>query len=125
MMNNFLLRLALAGSLVAGAFALTAPSEPRLGRPDPQQAGLAKNGSAQQETEQQGDMQTQDAQRFHGTITMEKGKLILRDRAAKVSYQLDDQERAKQFAGKAVKVTGKLDLNTNLIHVENIEPLES
>jgi hypothetical protein len=121
MMNNFLLRLALAGSFVAGVFALTAPSDPRWGRRDPQQPR-----SAQQETEQQqGDIQTQDAQRFHGTITMEKGKLILRDTAAKVSYQLDDQERAKQFEGKAVKVTGKLDLNTNLIHVENIELLES
>lgn len=120
MMKNFLLRFALAVSFVVAMFALTAPSDPRLGKLDPQQAG-----SAQQETQQQGEMQTQDAQRFHGTITMEKGKLVLRDTAAKVSYQLDDQERAKQYQGKAVKVTGKLDLNTNLIHVESIELLES
>jgi hypothetical protein len=38
-----------------------------------------------------------------------------------MSYQLDDQEKAKQFEGKQVKVVGKLDLDTNLIHVENIE----
>ena len=51
----------------------------------------------------------------------EKGKLVLKDTAANVSYQLDDQEKAKQFVGKQVRVTGKLDLNTNLIHVDNIE----
>ena len=66
-------------------------------------------------------MQTQDAKPFNGTIVKEKGKLVLKDTAAKVSYQLDDQEKAKEFEGKQVKVTGKLDLNTNLIHVENIE----
>jgi hypothetical protein len=51
----------------------------------------------------------------------EKGKLVLKDTAANVSYQLDDQDRARQFEGKQVKVTGKLDMNTNLIHVESIE----
>jgi hypothetical protein len=72
--------------------------------------------------QQQNDMQTQDAKPFNGTIVKEKGKFVLKDKAANVSYQLDDQEKAKQFEGKQVKVTGKLDMNTNLIHVENIEP---
>ena len=67
------------------------------------------------------DMQTQDAKAFSGTIVKEKGKLVLKDTVAKVIYQLDDQDSAKQFEGKQVKVTGKLDLDTNLIHVENIE----
>jgi hypothetical protein len=39
------------------------------------------------------------------------------------SYKLDDQEKAKQFNGQKVRVTGEVDLNTNQIHVQKIEPL--
>ncbi len=77
--------------------------------------------ATQPPTAQQNDMQTQEAKAFNGTIMKEKGKLVLRDNIAKISYQLDDQEKAKQFEGKQVKITGKLDLNSNLIHVDNIE----
>jgi hypothetical protein len=35
---------------------------------------------------------------------------------------LDDQEKAKQFEGKNVKVTGVLELAKGLIHVSEIEP---
>lgn len=68
----------------------------------------------------QNGMQTQDAKAFSGIIVKEKGTLVLRDSITKVSYHLDDQERAKQFQGKQVKVVGKLDLDTNLIHIESI-----
>jgi len=39
-----------------------------------------------------------------------------------MTYQLDDQEKAKQFAGQNVKVSGTLDTNTNMIHVSDINP---
>ena len=39
------------------------------------------------------------------------------------SYKLDDQEKAKQYNGQKVRVTGEVDLNTNQIHVQKIEPL--
>jgi lipopolysaccharide export system protein LptA len=71
--------------------------------------------------QQQNDMQNQEAKPFSGTIVKEKGKFVLKDTTTKMSYQLDDQDKAKQFEGKQVKVTGKLDLDSNLIHVENIE----
>jgi hypothetical protein len=71
--------------------------------------------------QQQDEQQTQEAKAFNGTIVKEKGKLVLKDAVANVSYQLDNQEKAKQFEGKQVKVTGKLDMEANLIHVENIE----
>jgi hypothetical protein len=117
-MKNFLLRLAVAFSVMAGMVALTAPSNAQQGKPTPQPPVVS-----QQQAQQQGqnDMQTQDAKPFNGTIVKEKGKLILKDTAANVSYQLDDQDRAKQFEGKQVRVVGKLDMNTNLIHVESIE----
>jgi hypothetical protein len=45
---------------------------------------------------------------------------VLRD-ASGAMYKLDDGERAKPFEGNAVKVTGRLDEEAKLIHVENIE----
>jgi len=109
-MKSFLLRLAVAFAVMAGVSVLQATAQ--------QPANDSQQPTAAQ---QQNDMPAQDAKPFSGTIVKEKGKLILKDTAANVSYQLDDQEKAKQFEGKQVKVTGKLDMNTNVIHVESIE----
>ncbi|HLY59470.1 MAG TPA: DUF5818 domain-containing protein [Terriglobia bacterium] len=57
---------------------------------------------------------------FKGTIQKSGEKLVLK--AAKASYELDDQEKAQSFEGKEVKVTGTLDAATHTIHVTNIEP---
>jgi Protein of unknown function (DUF5818) len=38
-----------------------------------------------------------------------------------VSYELDDQERASQFEGKQVQVTGTLDKSSNMIQVRDIK----
>jgi hypothetical protein len=115
-MKSFLLRLALAFSVMAAGLALTLSSNAQEDK-----SGQQQPPAAQQQAPQQNDVQTQEAKPFSGTIMKEKGKLVLKDTAANISYQLDDQEKAKQFVGKQVKVTGKLDMNTNLIHVETIE----
>jgi uncharacterized protein DUF5818 len=57
---------------------------------------------------------------FNGKIEKAGEKLVLK--AAKSSYELDDQEKAQSFEGKDVKVTGTLDAATHTIHVTNIEP---
>jgi uncharacterized protein DUF5818 len=49
------------------------------------------------------------------------GKFVLQDTAKKITYQLDDQEKPKEFAGQKVKVTGTYDNATKTIHVEKIE----
>ncbi len=49
------------------------------------------------------------------------GKFVLYDAAKKTTYQLDDQEKPRDFAGQKVKVTGTLDKATKTIHIENIE----
>lgn len=36
-------------------------------------------------------------------------------------FRLDDQERAKQFAGMKVKISGSLDAKTKMIHVASID----
>jgi hypothetical protein len=69
----------------------------------------------------QPDDQTKDAQTFLGRITQKEGKFILEDTNNKTTFLLDDQEKAKPFDGKAVKVTGKLDSATNIIHVLDIQ----
>ncbi len=69
------------------------------------------------------DAQTQDAKSFSGRITKENGKIVLKDPVTKTSYQIDDVSKAKPFMGKQVKVTGKLDISSNTIHVDSIEPM--
>ena len=36
---------------------------------------------------------------------------------------LDDQEKAKEFEGKNVTVTGYLEVAKNLIHINEIQPV--
>jgi hypothetical protein len=36
-------------------------------------------------------------------------------------FRLDDQDKAKQFAGVKVKITGTMDPKTKLVHVESME----
>jgi hypothetical protein len=47
---------------------------------------------------------------------------LLTDETAGKGVLLDDQEKAKTFEGKNVKVTGVLEVAKNLIHVTDIEP---
>jgi hypothetical protein len=65
--------------------------------------------------------QQQPTQEFQGTIEKAGAKYILDDKASGATYQLDNQDKAKQFADKDVKVTGTLDPSTNTIEVSEIE----
>lgn len=58
---------------------------------------------------------------FTGTILRNGEQFVLRDTAGQI-YKLDDPQHAQPYEGKAVKVTGKLDAEAKLIHVERIEP---
>jgi hypothetical protein len=71
------------------------------------------------------DSQSQSAQSFEGKITKAGDKLVLQDSSSNAAYQLDDQDKAKQFKGQNVKVTATMDPNTNTLHVVDIAPLES
>jgi hypothetical protein len=48
-------------------------------------------------------------------------KLVLYDRPAKTIYQLDNQEKAKQFAGENARVTGAFEDSTKTIYIDRIE----
>jgi hypothetical protein len=49
------------------------------------------------------------------------GKFVLYNAETKTIYQLDDQEKPKDFAGRKVKVTGTYNSKTETIRVERIE----
>lgn len=58
---------------------------------------------------------------FTGTISKGSNGYFLKD-AHGTSYRLDDAARAAPYKNKAVEITGRLELDTNLIHVGSIQP---
>lgn len=64
----------------------------------------------------------QPARTFSGRIVKENGELVLQDPVTKVSHKLSDASKAKKYLDQPVKITGKLDKNTNTIHIESIGP---
>lgn len=75
------------------------------------------------------DMQQPDNQKpapetktFTGTIVKSGNMLVLSDAESKATYKLDDQQKAKEFVNKDVKVIGVLDDSTGVIRVSAIEP---
>lgn len=61
---------------------------------------------------------------FTGTVVKDGEQYVLRDSSGGV-YKLDDSSRAQAFEGKTVKVTGKLDADSKMIHVDSIQALAS
>ena len=106
-MKKFLLRFAFAAILTLAAVV----------------GGWSARGQQQDEGQipASGEATTQEDKSFSGNIVRENGKLVLKDPVTKVVYKLDDPAKAKQYVGKRVKVTGKLEMNSNTIRVESIE----
>ena len=95
--------------------------------PSPDKTNPAVPQAQQQQNEAQmpasGEATTRDAKTFTGRIVKENGQIVLKDPVTQVTYKLDDTAKAKQYMGKQVKATGKLDLNTNTIQLDRIEPI--
>lgn len=64
-----------------------------------------------------------EAKTFTGTVLKSGESFVLSDSPTKSRYMLDDQDKARPFEGKQVKVTGKIDVGSNLIHIETIEEI--
>ena len=127
-------RFPTAAAILLAIPLLTATLPPRLyaqqAERDSSPSASAKNNSADfQESPNEthmpasGEATTRDTKTFTGRIVKEDGKIVLKDPVTKVTYKLDDEAKAKQFLGKQVKVTGKLDTNTNTIQLDHIEPI--
>jgi len=80
--------------------------------------------AAQQQPAQQPDSpgSASEAKTFTGKIVKDGDKLVLTDADGKMTYQIGDQQKAKAFLNKSVKVTGILDASTWQIRVIAIEP---
>ncbi len=73
-------------------------------------------------TQQEADTATphQSARSFEGRIARSGDQFVLEDKAAQMSYKLDDQAKAKHYLGKNVKVMATLDSKSHLLHVIDI-----
>jgi len=78
----------------------------------------------QQDEPAQPSAQEAEAQTFVGKIMNHEGKYSLQGEDGK-TYQLDDQDKAKEFDGKKVTVTGSLDEQDMTIKVSEIEEAEA
>jgi Protein of unknown function (DUF5818) len=103
--------LSLVAMLALSSFALWAQQTP------------AQSPASSSPQQSQTDAQSpQSARSFEGKITKAGDKLVLQDSASQTSYQLDDQDKAKQYEGKNVKVMGTVDTATNTLHIVDISP---
>ena len=57
---------------------------------------------------------------FTGTVVRYGEQFVLRDSSGQIN-RLDDPQHAQPFEGEAVKVTGTLDREARVIHVQRIE----
>jgi len=88
-----------------------------------QTAGSQKPSQTRTESPPAGEVQTQESLAFTGRVVKVQTQFVLHDPTTKVSYQLDDQSKAKRYVGKQVKVIGRLEMNSNTIRIDSIEPL--
>src|SRR6266849_2722725 len=107
---SLLATLALAAALSPAAFAQqdqTAP--PSQDQPQTQTAPAPDTSAS-----------TQAQTSFSGTVIKVAKHYALKTDS--MTYQLDDQVKAKQFVGKQVNVSGTLDKSTSMIRVTDIQP---
>jgi len=60
------------------------------------------------------------AQKFTGIIVQNSGVFLLKV-SSNNAYQLDDQDKARQYEGKQVIIGGMLDANLTSLHMINLE----
>ena len=82
-------------------------------RADKSDAGQVDPSQAQQQP---------STQSFTGTIVKDGGKFLLKVSETS-AYQIDDQQKARLYEGKQVKIAGSLDPKNNMLHITSIELL--
>lgn len=128
-MKRFLFPMSLALGLLLlaatapSAYAQQADQSPASTAPrKTDAAGVPPQHANEGQMPASGETTNETAQTFSGAVVKENGEIVLKDPVTKVVYQLDDVAKAKQFLGKRVKVTGRLQMNSNRILMESIEP---
>ena len=108
-LGNFVVLVVLGGSCLWSQNSQTPPAAP---------------GQIDRMQQQEADTATphQSARSFEGRIAKAGDQYVLEDRAAQTSYKLDDQEKAKKFLGKNVKVMATMDSRSHILRVIDIVP---
>jgi hypothetical protein len=106
---SLLATLALAAALSPAAFAQQDQTTPPANDSQSQTAPAPDTSAS-----------TQAQTSFSGTVVKVAKHYALKTDS--MTYQLDDQAKAKQFAGKQVNVSGTLDKSTSMIRVTDIQP---
>ena len=125
-----LLAVTATGAMAAPLSGLGVASQPiqaQQQRPTPQQPVPNETQPLPGQTQPSQPLPGQDqasSSTFTGTIMKDGEQFLLKDSSGTV-YRLDDSSRASTFEGKSVKVTGKLDTNAKMIHVEAIEAVSA
>jgi uncharacterized protein YdeI (BOF family) len=122
-MKNFLLYFSVATAVCVLTLSLALSSHAQQADQDQAPTMTQKPQQNEAQVPFSGDTTTHEAKAFSGRIVEENGEVVLKDPVAKISYKLSDPEKAKQYVGKQVKVTGKLDIDSNTIAVDSIELL--
>ena|SRR5882724_993165 len=121
MKNNLttLATLALAAALLPAAFARQGQStKPKSDQTQSQPGSDQSQGQTTPAPGASADTQTQNS--FSGAVIKAGEHYVLK--TDKITYQLDDETKAKQFEGKQVTVNGTLDKSTGVIRVTDIQP---
>jgi Protein of unknown function (DUF5818) len=121
MKNNLsmLATLALATALLPAAFAQQDQStQPKADQTQSQPGSDQPQSQTTPAPSASADAQTQNS--FSGTVVKTGNHYVLK--TDKMTYQLDDETKAKQFEGKQVTVNGTLDKSTGVIRVTDIQP---
>ncbi len=106
----------LRAAVLAGGLAFfSAQATPLLSAQSPDTQTPNETPSPQQDQ--------QKSQTFVGKIVKARNGqfALLTDEQNGKGLYLDDQDKAKGFEGKSVKVTGVLDVATNMVHVTDIQ----
>jgi uncharacterized protein YdeI (BOF family) len=75
-------------------------------------------GQSQPSTDTYSQSSAAQAKAFTGTVVKQGDKYVLD--SSGLTYQLDDQDKAKKFEGQQVNVSGDLDKSTKTIRVSDI-----
>ena len=88
---------------------------------NPSQGGLPGSPADRQQREQEQQQQQPQVKSFTGKISKAGEKFVLEEETLRTSFQLDDPKKAQPYQGKRVVITGILDAQHNVIHVQAIE----
>ncbi|HVN94772.1 MAG TPA: DUF5818 domain-containing protein [Terracidiphilus sp.] len=102
--------LVLDGRLIASRAVFAQERPPQANQPAHEPSEDANQGPKQAAT-------------FAGTVVKNGEHYDLRDSSGE-TFRLDDAARARPFTGKTVKVTGELNAQSKVIHVESIVSVE-